>query len=611
MAYLQQRTRKLTGTATKIQEGNYGIRQPNAALSRLNLSGQFDQEMKNGKSLKERIEEKAKELIELEKKEGDACDIFGIKIMRTAAWNSTDKSTPEIIKEADTVMIKEQKMRSFQTLLEMNNKNRPDKGGVVYMGLHLHGASNAAARFGGAVALALENVANGIDIAKLKLEKLEGRLTKGTKSAGASDDIKDKKDAKEKKGHQHEDEEINEINMDLKQQINNIREQIESAVAEKAVVESIMSTEEGLNAILIDDEVKDMVIDSKLFESVVTMLQEGDYLGLQMVITRTDDKSIITDAIRAMKQPLMDDADGFNKTFGIPIGCTSMMKRILDTKYASYEEYTKLKRKLVEWYIDFDKIGKGGLKGQMDELEKIYDKVSALGETLADTDPGNHHGLPNQLEHLYWIALPKLHQSKNENPTVEGANALAVQQAVLRIYTDAKKEQGTPGEKFKLLMTALKSEDELNVDTYIKYQKKETRDWTLNVQERGKGRGGKGIIGTGGKGKGGGGKGTCGNQARKGFCTKVGCGYQGLTPEQYKMRGDCRAEKTKEGCKYFACRYKHSTDPPIINNEMMSKCVHQRGKGNINQAEEADEVDVIMNGEDELVVVIGQEKKTI
>ena len=60
MAYLQQRTRKLTGTATKIQEGNYGIRQPNTALSRLNLSGQFDQETKSGKSLKERSEEKAK-----------------------------------------------------------------------------------------------------------------------------------------------------------------------------------------------------------------------------------------------------------------------------------------------------------------------------------------------------------------------------------------------------------------------------------------------------------------------------------------------------------------------------------------------------------------------
>lgn len=611
MAYLQQRTRKLTGTATKIQDGNSALRQSIAGLSRSNLMGEFDDEKKSGKSLKQRIEEKAKEIIETNKKDGDACDIFGIKVMRTAAWNSTDKSTPEIIKETDSLMIKEQKMRNFHTLLEMNNKHRPDKGGVVLMGLHLHGASNAATRFSGAVALALENATNGIDIAKNKLEKLEERWMKVTKSnengKGASDDTNKGKEKKELNT-----EESEAINNELRQQIINNREQLESALQEKAIVESIMSTDEGLNAILLDDEVKDMVIGSKLFESVVTMLQEGDFMGLQMLLTRTDDKSIINDAVRAMKQPMMDDAEGFNKLFGIPIGCTSMMKRILDTKYASYEEYTKLKRKLVEWYIDFNKIGKGGLKGQMDELEKLYEKVTALGETLADTDPGNHHGLPNQLEHLYWIALPKLHQSKSENPTVESENALLVQQAVLRIYTDSKKEQGTPPEKLRELIKALNSEDELNVDIYHKYTKKEGRDWTLNVNERNKGRGGKGGTANGGKGKGGGGKGACGNQARKGYCTKSNCIYRGLTPEQYKNRGDCHSEKTKEGCKYFNCRFKHTTDPSQITSEMMSKCVHQRGKGNINQAEEDEEVEVTVNENEEIVVSVqGKEKKTI
>jgi len=44
---------------------------------------------------------------------------------------------------------------------------------------------------------------------------------------------------------------------------------------------------------------------------------------------------------------------------------------------------------------------------------------------------------------------------------------------------------------------------------------------------------------------------------------------------------------------------------------MMSKCVHQRGKGNINQAEKEEEVDVTMSGNEEIVVVIGKETKTI
>lgn len=600
MAFLQHKAGLMTGTANK-KNGTRTLGRGMGSSS----SMQRDLDMESTKlSTLEKILEQRDKFIKKNEGGSKGLDIHGINAMRTAPWlGVTPVNREEIFKDGDSEDNKESKMRIFIGRMENINKSIPgEKGTPLHAGLHLHGSDSGAERFIGALVLQLENTLTGIEFAKAQREKLvdairKSRSKKESKQASSSSNKGSDDEGNGLEGETGE-EELSALTRS-KKELKILEAAINKAEKEYATFEALSQSEEGIEVIFDNEEVKEHVKDFEMLEGIKTMLNEGDTMVLKMLSLRITDRDQIIAIEKAIKKPVEDTATGINQDLGINIGAQQMMKWIQSIKYVNLEELYVAKEELLLAKFNLNNLSNGGLIGELNKMVNMFDKVKKRAIILEDKNKEANSGLVNEVGDIIRTLMPKVHAASIE----ESSNGKLLQVSLQRYYQDIKTMKGSSEEKLQYLEDSFAEADAIHSGKYTT-QKKDSnkKEWVLQTNgeyKKGTKGGGKGKDGRkGGKG----GKGTCGMQARKGFCTRSDCRFEGLTSEQYRNRGDCRAENTEEGCKYPHCRFRRANDPSTITAEMAKKCVHQqRGAGSINQAEEV-EVQVSMNDNEELVI---------
>lgn len=529
-----------------------------------NLTNEFDEESTRPK-VKEDPTESLKDRIAALKKQYDndteISTSMGELLIKTGIFGSFNvKDVTALTDNKALQAMTVEEMDLFLRRLQEVVKN-VTKGGKL-LGIHLHMEKNEVTRNNEWIQFILEQM----EVTLIELEEKIEKLASG----------EDKQD---------------ENNIKLKK----LKKQREELVTEKITI-MVYYEELGLEGLI--ENIKE-IQDFESMKVLKECILQGNQKLLQILSLLRINEEIKNDIRDALLNPNGKTKEGgIVDVMGWANSAVIVINRIR-TRIIKVTElmYYNKSKELQDLVIDFNNLGDGGFKKIIAEVDKMQEQLEWFGyELVGNNSKKDFSGLiKKNRDGLFWDLLMKLTAGEVEkNKTASGKNFIKIRDRLVILCQSVHNSDETVEQKKCLLYAGL-----LEIDACTSYEppegKEDKEGWTLNVNDKGKKERSKD------KGKYPKKEYFCNDVLRKGFCSKPGCKYKGMSQSEYNAREICPYEKSKIGsCKSRNyCMRLHPNDPEKMTEEMKKKCVHHGGganKGSGESTNAAEEVETDKSG---------------
>lgn len=271
----------------------------------------------------------------------------------------------------------------------------------------------------------------------------------------------------------------------------------------------------------------------------------------------------------------------YDYMLGIGDGANTAIKMLMSGgKKITFIEFEKCLQELNSRHLDYSKMGEdGNLETQLSELKNDIYELELMKEDLSKQ--GKFRGL---LETPIYFTTLLRKLGDTSNPTRSHANYTNNQVGWQMAYREAYQKNMKADNTVMLLSERQKYLEDLMIGVVTGGQMTKKK----NESPTGNGGGGKPFaLNTNNMKK----KypAYCGQVMRKGYCTRKGCKFEGMTKAEHEARLPCR-EMAKGNCRFKTnCRFAHPGD----KYDESKPCVHRGTINNTNHdqggaAEESD-----------------------